>query len=220
MRALYLVLLAAVAALGFLLAQTGGPNDGVDGYGAVSSYEGTLIEHPYAALLPSGGSPRRAMILTATGKSDAGELVRGLDGRRVRIRGTSIARANLAVLEVVSVEELGPGEELAPPASLGAAELRGEIVDTKCALGRMKPGTGVLHRECAIRCIQGGIPPTLMTIRADGTPEFLLLEDLTGAPVNEAVVPFVADPVQIRGERLERAGVPVLRFDPAQIERL
>ena len=40
--------------------------------------------------------------------------------------------------------------------------LRGEIVDSKCYLGVMNPGEGTVHRDCAARCLSGGLPPMLV----------------------------------------------------------
>ena len=40
-------------------------------------------------------------------------------------------------------------------------DVKGEIVDPKCFFGVMKPGEGKPHKDCAIRCILGGIPPVL-----------------------------------------------------------
>ena len=48
------------------------------------------------------------------------------------------------------------------PTSLGVATLRGEIVDSKCYLGAMKPGDQKTHKACATLCIRGGIPPVLV----------------------------------------------------------
>jgi hypothetical protein len=40
-------------------------------------------------------------------------------------------------------------------------EVRGEIVDSKCFLGVMVPGSGKTHKDCASLCLRGGIPPAL-----------------------------------------------------------
>ena len=50
---------------------------------------------------------------------------------------------------------------------LGEVTIIGEIVDSKCYLGVMNPGRTKVHRDCATRCISGGIPPMLVT--ADAT---------------------------------------------------
>jgi hypothetical protein len=45
---------------------------------------------------------------------------------------------------------------------LGPITVRGELVDSKCYLGVMNPGHGKVHRDCAARCIGGGIPLALV----------------------------------------------------------
>lgn len=41
--------------------------------------------------------------------------------------------------------------------------LDGELVDSKCYLGTMKPGDGKTHKSCAILCLRGGIPPLFVS---------------------------------------------------------
>lgn len=83
--------------------------------------------------------------------------------------------------------------------------LQGEIIDPKCYFGVMKPGKGKIHRSCAVRCISGGIPPVLATTDNNNISEYYLLTDLKGQPINEAVLPFIGKPSQIKGtvEKME-----------------
>ena len=106
-----------------------------------------------------------------------------------------------------------------PSEDLGTVTLRGEIVDSKCYAGRMRPGVGHGHRACAQLCILGGIPPVLVTVGADGHETHYVLASTQGERVNEAVAPFAAEPVEVRG-RLERRGdLQVLHIDPTEIRR-
>jgi len=57
---------------------------------------------------------------------------------------------------------------------LGQVELEGELVDTKCWLGVMRPATGKVHRACAARCLSGGVPPGLLIRNDTGTTLVLL----------------------------------------------
>lgn len=227
MKTVYGILLILGILSAWAVAQFDGANAGVDEYGKKIDIEGTIREHPYGVLEvplgkdPSGQPVNRSFLLVDPLKADAQREIEGLDGKKVRITGTMIYRANLAVLEVFEVhplEQAGP-----PPTALleeGPLVLRGEIVDTKCGLGRMKPGNGVAHRECAIRCIAGGIPPTLWVHQGEGEDTYYLLEDLQGRRVNEKVLDYVADPVEITGVLVRRGDIPVLRFDPESINRL
>ena len=106
----------------------------------------------------------------------------------------------------------------APPADqettrdLGAVHLTGEIVDSKCYLGVMNPGQGKVHRDCAARCLSGGIPPIFVT--ADEHEQFLLV-GLDGRALERDVLrEFIAEPIQIQGERLRTGSTQLLKVDP------
>ncbi|KAA3611715.1 MAG: hypothetical protein DWQ01_06425 [Planctomycetota bacterium] len=227
MKTLYLTLAVLALLVASLMTTTRGKDPGVDEYGKEVFLEGTIREYPHGILEvdygtnPQGQRVYRQFLLVDGAKGGAGPLIQGLDGQKARIRGTMIYRANLAVLETFEVEDL---EEPGPPATAvleqGPVVLEGEIVDTKCACGRMKPGSGVAHRECAIRCIRGGIPPTLKVRQAEGDDHFYLLENLEGQAVHDDVLPWVADPIRIPGTLFRRGSLEVLRFDPLEVEPL
>ena len=102
---------------------------------------------------------------------------------------------------------------------LGEVTLRGEIVDSKCYAGRMRPGVGHGHRACAQLCILGGIPPVLVTAGTDGGEVHYVLASLAGGRINDAVAPFAAEPVEVRGRLVRQGDLHVLRIDPAEIRR-
>jgi hypothetical protein len=66
------------------------------------------------------------------------------------------------------------------------AQVRGEIVDSKCFLGAMKPGAGRGHKACATLCIDGGIPPVLVEFPAVRAPVYWLLTDADGGRFDES----------------------------------
>jgi hypothetical protein len=115
------------------------------------------------------------------------------------------------MIEVVhgslSMAAAAPGESFASPASetLFTQTLAGEIVDSKCYLGVMNPGHTKPHRECASLCIRGGIPPLFVVKDAEGHSVNLWLVSETGEPVNQQVLDFVAEPIQITGQ-VKRSG--------------
>jgi hypothetical protein len=80
---------------------------------------------------------------------------------------------------------------------LGAMTIKGEIVDPKCYFGVMKPGQGKPHKDCAIRCILGGIPPVLKVTDENGRNNYYLITGENGERMNEAVKDFVAEPVSV-----------------------
>ena len=104
--------------------------------------------------------------------------------------------------------------------SLGTRTYRGEIVDSKCFFGVMKPGNLKPHRACATRCISGGVPPVLLVRDAEGNAEHLLLVGADGGPVNDDVLDMIAEPVEVTGELLRYDDLLVLRADPSAYARV
>jgi sulfoxide reductase heme-binding subunit YedZ len=92
-----------------------------------------------------------------------------------------------------------PIPEPRPPADPGKTiEVRGEIIDPKCYFGAMNPGEGKTHRSCAVRCISGGIIPCIK-YKNDGQLHYAVLVGKEGETMNETVLPYVNEPVTIRG---------------------
>ncbi len=77
--------------------------------------------------------------------------------------------------------------------------LVGEIVDTKCYLGAMKPGRGKPHRGCASLCIRGGIPAALLVRTDRGERELVYLVDFAGRPLGPELLEWVGQPVSAIG---------------------
>ena len=82
----------------------------------------------------------------------------------------------------------------------GHTVLKGEIIDPKCYFGVMKPGEGKPHRSCAIRCISGGIPPVLAVKNEKGDSNYFLILRMEGGAINQLVLDYVAEPVELEGE--------------------
>ena len=126
------------------------------------------------------------------------------------------------LIEVVpdSVEAVDQGRAGPATVTLGERTLVGEIADSKCHLGVMNPGRAKVHRACATLCIRGGIPPILLVDGEDGSVERYLLVSREGGAVNEAVLPMVADTVEITGEVVREDDLLVLRADPSSYRRV
>ena len=77
-------------------------------------------------------------------------------------------------------------------------EVRGEIIDPKCYFGAMNPGEGKTHLSCAVRCISGGIMPCIK-YEADGQLHYAVVVGEDGRAMNQAVLPYVGEPVRIKG---------------------
>ena len=96
--------------------------------------------------------------------------------------------------------------------------LVGEIVDTKCYLGAMKPARGKPHRDCASLCIRGGIPAALLVRTENGERELIHLVDFAGRPLGPELLEWVGQPVEVTGvlrRRDDRLFLHILVFDPA-----
>ena len=228
LRRVVVALLLAGSVVAVTLAALQGRFDpGVFEFGVVRDFEGTIQARPHPLLLvdrpgEGAGEPSR-FFLVAAGKHGADADIAGLDGRRARLRGTLIHRQGQTMVEVVagSIEAIGvPGAGTGAAIDLGIQTLRGEIVDSKCYLGVMKPGRGKPHRACAKLCIRGGIPPVLRVVTDSGEYRHLLLTDEAGGAVNDRVLDLVAEPVEITGRVLRTGDLLMLRADPRAIRRL
>jgi hypothetical protein len=170
----------------------------------------------------------RGALLVRQGKHGAAADAAGLDGRRVRLDATRIESPLGSMLELVpgslqavggpALDSLQRGE--APAVAPVRIEVTGEIVDSKCFLGVMKPGRGKPHRACAARCLSGGIPPQLLVEASGGSRRLLVLADADGAALAPArFLDLVSEPVVATGLVERRAGLLVLRVDEGGLRR-
>ncbi|MCI0352767.1 MAG: hypothetical protein L0Z53_25375 [Acidobacteriales bacterium] len=178
-------------------------------FGKNSTFEGTIRAHPYPTLLvarPAGSSQDASFsryLLVAPGKHGADQLVAPFDGQHVKLEGQLIYRDANTMIEVVpgSISPLERTEPtIASAEDLGEATLTGEIVDTKCYLGVMNPGSGKVHRECAARCISGRVPAGFVV---RDTAKVYLLTDTAGRPLDRSMIRVVGEPLTIRGRILK-----------------
>jgi hypothetical protein len=218
-----LALVTAGAAV-LLAASQRRADPGIFEYGTVRTLHGQIQALPYPALLVPGtgltdrGAAYTRYLLVGEGKRGADPLVAGLDGKWVDLRGTRIARPGREMLEVAShgITEAAAGESslvLPAPEPLGRLTLRGEIVDSKCWLGVMKPATGNVHRGCAARCLSGGIPPILMTTDDSGAVHHYLLTDSTGHQAPEWFAGMAGRTVEVTGEVMRYGDVDLMRIE-------
>jgi hypothetical protein len=224
------VVIGAAALLAFSQRKA---DPGVFEYGHPRTVHGQLREFPYPSLLVPGagltdrGAAYTRYLLVAEGKHGAQRLVGGLDGQWATLTATRIARPDREMLEI------GPGGVLvAPPDSniqsvipagaperLGAMTFTGEIVDSKCWLGVMKPATGNVHRGCASRCLSGGIPPLLMTQDSTGAMLHLLLTDVDGQPAHRRFAAMVGRQVTLSGEVIREGDLLVMQVRDVALGR-
>jgi len=188
----------------------------------VRDFTGALQANPYPTLLVTDSTSRgpTQYLLTAVGKHGFTERLAELNDKPVHLRAKLIFRNEGAMLEVVP-NTIAPESATDSPAVSTSAEqgedviLNGEIVDTKCFLGVMNPGRTKVHRDCATRCLSGGIPPALLV--QDGTSSTLyLLAASDGAKLDpQHFLTHVGEPVTVRAKLFRSA--TSLRLNVSQI---
>lgn len=194
-------------------------------FGTSRTFEGAIRESPAPMLLVARGNATTAsaFLLVGPGKHGAADIVRGLDGERVRLSGTLVYRDGQTMVEV-DAESLAPlGRAAAVPGAtvdLGPVTLSGEIVDSKCYLGVMNPGESKTHRDCAVRCISGGAPPLFVARDRDGRSIQMLLVGDDGRSIHRDVLPWVAEPIEVSGRLASMGDLFVLHANPTAFRRL
>ena len=195
-------------------------------FGHTRELRGTVDLTPYPSLrvtLPGtsrAGSGVTRLMLVGQGKHGAGPQLAEHAHHSVRLEGTLVYRDAEMMVELVPRTVQLDGSEPIPPARpvhLGAVTLKGEIVDAKCHLGVMVPGAGTVHRACAVRCLSGGIPPMLTVVDTAGARANVWLTGPGGAPVAEALLSLVAEPVKVSGQLIAFDDQLVLEIDPATV---
>ena len=226
------LIVVAVAVAWFVSRSQNDPGDAV-WHDDAQALVGRIAAKPYPLIrVPSRqpDSPVETILLVSEGKHGGGERVAALDGRIARVRGTILERDGRRLLELAESDAVTPATSLSQPEEarlassnvvlMGQVTLRGEIIDPKCYSGAMKPGEGKMHKECATLCIAGGIPPMFVTLDDAGRRSYYLLTSADGEALDDRILPFVADAVEIRGALEKRDDLQVLRIDPAGIRRL
>lgn len=194
-------------------------------FGHPQPFAGTIVAHPYPALRldESGHDPIATMVLVAPGKHGADAWTQRLDGRHVALTGTGIRRGGLTMIEIepssLVLKEAPSGFERPTPADDESTEtmsvtLRGEVVDSKCFLGVMVPGSGKTHRDCASLCLRGGIPPAVFVHDRAGGSALMLLEGASGEAIGASTRRVAGEAVEMTGMLRRQEGWLVLRTDP------
>ncbi|MEO6709420.1 MAG: hypothetical protein ABI054_01930 [Planctomycetota bacterium] len=216
----------ALALAALIVLSQSGFGHGVFEYGTEREFAGVIEAAPYPVLAvdrPGDGHSR--YLLSRVGKHGALPLVKDFVGQEVIVRGTLAYRDGMTMIEIADDGvKLGKPREASSSTEkdvrLGTATLIGEIVDSKCYLGVMKPGNAKTHRDCATRCISGGIPPVLLVRDADGNASYYLLVGAHGETLNEQVLDLIAEPIEVTGELRRCGDLMSLRADPATFRRL
>jgi hypothetical protein len=149
------------------------------------------------------------------------------NNRKLTLKGTLLYSDGKTLLQinkddnpVIMVgKDAGPSLLLTQK-DLGVQKIKGEIIDPKCYFGVMKPGEGKVHRDCAIRCILGGIPPVLKVMNEKGEKNYYLLVGPNGEKMNEAVQDYVAEPVEVQARAVQQDDWVILYVNDRKINRI
>ena len=121
---------------------------------------------------------------------------------------------------VVNIGKDADASFLPQQKDLGIQKIKGEIIDPKCYFGVMKPGEGKVHRDCAIRCILGGITPVLKVMNEKGEKNYYLIVGPNGEKMNTAVQDYVAEPVEIEAKVVQQDDWVILYVKNKKIKRV
>ena len=193
-------------------------------FGHPQRFAGTIVERPYPALRLDGADPGMpVLLLVAPGKHGADAVTQGLDGRHASLIGTRIQRGKLTMIEIEpasvelgerTVSERGDGAE-AQPRDVEFITIKGEVVDSKCFLGVMVPGSGKTHKDCASLCLRGGVPPALFAHDRGGESALMLLTGPSGEPIGSRALHIAGEAVEMSGSLQRQDGWLVLRTVPS-----
>lgn len=191
------------------------------------TFVGRLVTRPYPMLLlgDEAGPPGDVLLLVEVGKHGTKARLDPLDGSRVELSGWTIDRDGRRMLELdpevrPKLVDEARTVPVAKPITLGRITLRGEIVDSKCYGGAMKPGDGPAHKACATLCVRGGIPPVLIVQGESGRPQHYLLCSPDGSAMDPAIEPMIGEPVEVSGLESVRGSLRLLSVTPADVRRL
>ncbi|MGI9316653.1 MAG: hypothetical protein ACR2QW_04905 [bacterium] len=194
--------------------------------------EGLLTVDPYPVLHridPDNPGQIESVLLVNQGKYSAEEFARPSMGKLVSVTGFPIARGGWTMLEITSAEDIIENqselsnqkkeiERQVEEKSIGAVVLKGEIADSKCFLGVMKPGEGSVHKACAEVCLLGGIP-SMLVVRDRHDVRYgyiLILED--GSSASTLLADRAADTVEIHGELFRKGDLLYLKMSSEGLE--
>lgn len=188
-------------------------------------FAGTILAKPYPLLL-AAGEPGVAPVTHALveGGKHGGARAIPFDQQFVMVRGYRLSRDGREIIELAEDNDaIAPAQGASVsgilPRAIGPLTLRGEIVDSKCYLGSMKPGEGKTHKACATLCVRGGIPPMLVTLAPDGSLSYIIIARNETEPMGEEILEYVGDEVIVQGQGFEIGGIRFIGVANGSIRR-
>jgi len=221
-----IVPLFLLAGIAFVYLVSSGVSDA--GTGTWNAYDkvsitGVVKAEPYPMIVTSDRATHPVLIVQL-GKLSATVILAPMDGKTVSVEGFMIERGPWQMMEIEGPESVveAPALALAPPSESAGmhVSLVGEIVDSKCMLGVMKPGAGKVHRDCAELCMMGGMPPMLLVKNDRGDKAAYLLVDQNGDAVGKRLIPHIAVPVALEGFAFRLGDMTAIKIDPESVAEL
>jgi hypothetical protein len=172
------------------------------------------------------GAGVRTALLSCLGKCGVAARIGALAGQAVVVQGSLIRRGAHTMIAVdeggdwIRRDERAVADAalaFAVPEPLAEVSLAGEILDSKCWFGAMRPADGKVHKACASLCIRGGIPPAFFA-RGPGPQGALMIMTSAGRAHGRELLALVGDPVRVSG-RLQRMGDLLVLDAPASALR-
>lgn len=196
--------------------------------------QGLIKLEPYPVLHrfnPEEPDQIESILLVAQGKRSANQFSSELNGQWVNVTGFPIYRGGWSMLELRSQEDVQTIEtdnDLAKTlskladetqvTSLGAVSFSGEIADSKCFLGVMKPGEGVVHRACAEVCLIGGLPAMLLVKGEDQQRYGYMLTTQEGDSASSLVSTNTGDLMQVSGELMQKGNLLYIKMADVKLK--
>lgn len=194
----------------------------------VRTFTGIATAEPYAMLRTAdvNGTPK-TVLLSCMGKCGVSARIASHAGKPVTIRGSLIQRGEHVMIAVVDdIDWIAPAQtavsaSLAFPVMkpIGQISLSGEILDSKCWFGAMRPADGKVHKACASLCIRSGLPPAFFAKDKAGKNALMIMTNAQVAHGDD-LLPFVADPVKVEGDVYQWGNLLVLDTPVSKITRI
>lgn len=224
-----LSIITGTAAVGIGIAARQRPvGPGTWAMGEVREWRGIAAAEPYGMLRTRDlDGTERTALLACQRKCGVSAKIGALAGKPVVVKGSLIQRnahAMIAVIDGLDWIREDPegsidGLAFPDPEPLMQVTLSGEIMDTKCWFGAMRPARGKIHKSCASLCIRGGLPPAFY-VRDLQDQTALLVMTSGGYGHNTDLLPYVAEPVSITGQVQRFGDLFLLDAPVSAIKRL
>lgn len=212
-------------------------NDHVFEFGTTTEITGVYIAEPFPMIQVTKDKPEHvseSILLVGFGKFGAKSIMSEIEEREgelnlqeITLKGTLIYGDGISLLELTDeensfIEKTGNFRQpLTHDWNRIEQTVTGEILDSKCYFGVMKPGEGKIHKSCAIRCISGGIPPVIRVWQNDSQQyDYHLLIGTDGTEVNMEILQFVGETISLTGVSFRRLDFNILEINPDLIQRV